>query len=85
MKILLVDDEPMFLRMLKKHLKKISNSLEEAQTFNQANYLVSLQKFDVIICDYCLKDRCEDKTGLELIRIIRGFDQSVVIIAVSGY
>ncbi|MBI4054776.1 MAG: PAS domain S-box protein [Elusimicrobia bacterium] len=61
-RVLVVDDEPAVLALLRKSLEAEGEKVEEAQSFRQAAQKVSEKSFDLVVTDV----RLGDGTGIEL-------------------
>ena len=62
--ILILDDEPIFRKTLRLHLKSERVSIFEAQNLSEARYILSEQDCDLILCDWKLKH----ESGLTLLQ-----------------
>lgn len=79
-KILIIDDETSFRKILKKLLEKNSYKVIDAQNGNQGIKLFKELSPDLIITDLVMPE----KEGLETIKEIRGLNPDIKIIAMSG-
>jgi EAL domain-containing protein (putative c-di-GMP-specific phosphodiesterase class I) len=79
-RVLLVDDEPGMLRMLKLALNQYGYVTEEALDGRQAMDILSRQSFDVIISDINMPRY----PGLEFLRNVRERDPDVPVIMMTG-
>ena len=63
MKILIIENHPIFASGLKNLLQKeiIGTKIDQAETIEEAQLLISHNFYDLIFCDYFLADR----TGIE--------------------
>jgi YesN/AraC family two-component response regulator len=79
-KILIIDDEASFLKMLKKLFEKNGYEVIGARDGNQGIKLFKEHSPDIIITDLIMPG----KEGLETIREIKALNASIKIIAMSG-
>jgi EAL domain-containing protein (putative c-di-GMP-specific phosphodiesterase class I)/CheY-like chemotaxis protein len=79
-RVLLVDDEPGMLRMLKAALAQYGFATEEALDGRQAMDLLSQRSFDVIVSDINMPRY----SGLEFLRGVRERDPDVPVIMMTG-
>ncbi|PWU10078.1 MAG: hypothetical protein C5B51_04965 [Terriglobia bacterium] len=80
-RILIVDDEPQLLRMMKAYLERLGYSLATAETTEQASALAAQQDFDVVVIDGTMPGLSLDNLGRE---ILVG-NESASVLATSGY
>jgi len=75
LKILIVDDVPAVLRVLRKHLGKLGfNDLTEARSGQEAIEKISTETIQMILCDLHLKDM----EGSEVLHFVRHADNSAL-------
>lgn len=79
-KILIVDDEPSVLKMLRKMLKGEAEEILEAENGEQAIELCQEQEIDLIITDIVMPK----KHGIDLIMEVKKIFPNLPIIAISG-
>lgn len=79
-KILIVDDEPSVLKMLRKMLKDESEEILEAENGEQAIELCQEQEIDLMITDIIMPK----KHGIDLIMEVKNKFPNLPIIAISG-
>ena len=79
-KILIIDDEPYILLMLKKMLEKSGHEVELAINGREGMDLFEEKPADMIITDIIMPD----KEGLEIILEMRNAHPDLKIIAISG-
>lgn len=79
-KILIVDDEPSVLKMLRKMLKDLSEEILEAENGEQALEICQKQNIDLIITDIVMPK----KHGIDLIMDVKKSFPNLPIIAISG-
>lgn len=80
-KILIIDDELSVCNMLTKFLTKNGYEAESTISGKQGIQLLKEQHFDLILCDYRLKDF----DGLEFFKEIRAVRPDVIVIFITGY
>lgn len=79
-KILIIDDEPHILLMLKKMLEKVGYEVDLASNGNEGLALFGKNRADLVITDIIMPE----KEGLETIRAMRRESPNLKIIAMSG-
>lgn len=79
-KILVVDDEWNYREIMIKILEAKEYEVDEAENGNMAVEKVRKDSFDVILLDLNLPDI----NGIEVMRTIREFNETVVIIMITG-
>mgnify|MGYP002725872136 CR=1 FL=1 len=79
-KILVVDDDPNLLNLVKQWLELDQHFVVSAANGNQATTKMNNEEFDLIITDIVMPD----KEGLGLIREIRQSNGDIPILAMSG-
>ena len=78
--ILVVDDDPEFMRACVRVLKLWNYSVTSATSGQEALRLAGENAFDVILTDINLPD----STGLDVLRAVRGRDKDVPVILMTG-
>ncbi|NNF02645.1 MAG: response regulator [Bacteroidia bacterium] len=84
-KIYVVDDDPMYLEMMKDHLSKIENF--ETKTFPTGESCLDCldEKPDVVILDYHLNEKVDTAmNGLEVLKKIKVQDYNIPVIMLSS-
>lgn len=79
-KILLIDDEPTILSMMKKMVEKAGYNADMASNGVEAMELIENNSYDLVITDIIMPE----KEGLEIISEIRKHHSSIKVIAISG-
>lgn len=79
-KIIVVDDEPSILLMLKKMLEKAGHEVDTASNGNEGIILFEKNKYDLLITDIIMPE----KEGMETIIELRKKYPDLKIIAISG-
>jgi len=79
-KILIIDDEPYILLMLKKMLEKAGYEVDLASNGQEGMELFEKNKVDLVITDIIMPD----KEGLEIILEMKKIRPDLKIIAISG-
>jgi DNA-binding response OmpR family regulator len=79
-KILIIDDEPHILLMLKKMLERYNYEIDMATNGAEGIELYKLYKPDLVITDIIMPE----KEGLETIREMKRLNSDLKIIAMSG-
>jgi DNA-binding response OmpR family regulator len=79
-KILVIDDEPAILLMLKKMLEKAGHKVDTASNGNEGIILFEKNKHDLLITDIIMPE----KEGMETIIELRKKYPDLKIIAISG-
>jgi DNA-binding response OmpR family regulator len=79
-KIIVVDDEPSILLMLKKMLEKAGHEVDTASNGNEGIILFEKNKHDLLITDIIMPE----KEGMETIIELRKKYPDLKIIAISG-
>ncbi|MDD2563038.1 MAG: response regulator [Salinivirgaceae bacterium] len=84
-KIMLVDDDFIFLEMLKESLTDINNiEIETAKTGEECLKKLN-STFDILVLDYFLNaENPNAKNGLEILKAVRQFHPSIKIVILSG-
>ncbi|MEN8229668.1 MAG: response regulator [Bacteroidota bacterium] len=79
-KILIIDDEPHILLMLKKMLERAGYAIDLASNGNEGLNIFNQNPSDLVITDIIMPD----KEGLETIREMKRIQPDLKIIAMSG-
>ncbi|HDJ33104.1 MAG TPA: response regulator [Bacteroidetes bacterium] len=79
-KILVIDDEPYILLMIKKMLEQAGHGVDLASNGKEGLELLLARPFDLLITDIVMPE----KEGLETIREVRKKYPDLKIIAISG-
>ncbi|MBF0452888.1 MAG: response regulator [Candidatus Magnetomorum sp.] len=80
-RILVVDDEPDILTMIERILKLEDYTVSTASGGKQAIEMIHKASYDLVITDI----RMPEMDGLEVIRQIKAFDDTIEIIVLSGF
>ncbi len=80
MKILIVDDEPSVLKMLRKILKSESDDILEAVNGEEALLICQEKDVDILITDIVMPK----KHGIDLIMEVKKIKPNLPIVAISG-
>ncbi len=80
-RILVVDDDSTFCIMLRSFLTRNGHEVEQAFSFEEALKIFKGADFDLVLSDYRLPDR----TGLDLLREVKGVRPQVGVIIMTGY
>lgn len=83
-RILVVDDEPAWKIALEAFLCDTDNQLYGAETFEEAQRLISEMTFRVVVLDNRLSDSLRHE-GLELLKLVKEKTPAAKIIFVTGY
>lgn len=67
MKILLIEDDPNILSLLKRGLVEDGHSIETSEDGEEGEYLASMNNYDLIILDWMLPN----KEGIEILKSLR--------------
>ena len=78
--ILVIDDEPYILLMIKKMLEQIGHRVDLASNGKEGLEFLRQHRFDILITDIVMPE----KEGLETIREVRQTYPDLKIIAISG-
>ncbi len=80
-KVLVVDDDELFRKAIRKELNKMAYSVRTAETSQKA--LAEVQSFppDVVLLDI----RLPDQDGLQLLPAIKDYDPSIEVIMLTAY
>ena len=79
-KVLLIDDEPALLELYQDSLAPLGYQLETAADGQEAAYLLSSKRYDVVVSDIVMPGM----TGIELLRVVRSTNLDVPVILVTG-
>ncbi len=79
-RVLIIDDEPVILVMLKKMIEKAGYKVDLASNGNEGLDLLRSKPFDLVITDIIMPER----EGLEIISILRKEFPEIKVIAISG-
>lgn len=79
-KVLLIDDEPAILLMLKKMVERAGYEVDMASNGIEGINLLNKYSFDLVITDIIMPER----EGLEIIAELRRDQPGVKVIAISG-
>lgn len=80
-RILVVEDDPQFLRAIKRGLESVGLDVFGAESAGQALEALEQGPIDCIVVDY----RLPGANGLEFVRLIRTIDQRVAVVVVTGH
>jgi DNA-binding response OmpR family regulator len=79
-KVLVIDDDPSFRRMIRMILTRLRHDVIEAQDGNEGVARFKAENPDLVICDIVMPD----KEGIQTILEIRALAPDAKIIAMSG-
>lgn len=79
-KVLVIDDDPSFRRMIRMILTRMRHDVVEAQDGNEGVESFEAERPDLVICDIVMPN----KEGIETILEIRALEPNARIIAMSG-
>ena len=80
-KILIIDDDPSFLMMLKNFLVKKNFQTRSGISANDALQILKKEVFDIILLDFKLPD----KNGIDLLKDIKSLNTSTPVILMTSY
>ncbi len=80
-KILLVDDEIPYVKVLSNRLAKRNIMVAKAYSGTEAIQTLRKQDFDVVVLDLKL----EDMNGIEVLKILRKMDPEINVIMLTGH
>lgn len=85
-KILIVDDDNIFVEMLKENLEEFSNDsmnfiIDGTSSSDSALNQIKIKKYDLLILDFLI----DKSNGKQLVEKIRNFDNSIKIIILTGH
>ncbi|MFW5759783.1 MAG: sigma-54-dependent transcriptional regulator [Cyclobacteriaceae bacterium] len=81
MKVLIIDDDPTFLMMLKNFLTKKDFITRTGISANDALQILKKENFDIILLDFKLPD----KNGLDLLKDIKKLNYQAPVILMTSY
>lgn len=83
--ILIVEDDPQIASFLKRIISKISHvfAIDVVHCYEDAIELLVTQRYDMLLLDIRLGHN--DQAGIDLCKLVRKRDQSVVIIVITSY
>lgn len=81
MKVLIIDDDPTFLMMLKNFLTKKDFITRTGISANDALQILKKENFDIILLDFKLPD----KSGLDLLKDIKKLNYQAPVILMTSY
>jgi two-component system, NtrC family, response regulator HydG len=81
MKVLIIDDDPTFLMMLKNFLSKKDFVTRTGITASDALQILKKERFDIILLDFKLPD----KNGIELLHDFKNLNYTAPIILMTSY
>lgn len=81
MKVLIIDDDPTFLMMLKNFLNKKDFITRTGISANDALHVLKKENFDIILLDFKLPD----KNGIDLLQDIKKLDYKAPVILMTSY
>jgi CheY-like chemotaxis protein/glycine cleavage system H lipoate-binding protein len=79
--VLAVDDEPVVLSSIKKHLKRENFEVNKAETADEALAILDKQSIDIILTDLMMPKI----DGLQLMQIVKERMPQIPIIMITGY
>ncbi|MDP1825158.1 MAG: EAL domain-containing protein [Archangium sp.] len=79
-RVLVVDDDELFLRVCSSLLKRAGLTVETSLSPTEALKLIETQRYDTIVSDFCMPDL----SGLALLRAARAFDATVPFVLMTG-
>lgn len=79
--ILLVDDEPDYLEVLRKRMGKRGLSVTPVKSGTEAIQEARRQSFDVAVVDL----KMEDMDGIEVLKILKVMDPELAVIILTGH
>ncbi|MGY6559811.1 MAG: response regulator [Nitritalea sp.] len=80
-KILIVEDDVVFCKMLTRFLSKQGYEVRDAQNGKDAKELIALNTFDLAILDY----RLPDMNGIEILQHMRAEEATAKVILITRY
>ena len=81
MKVLIIDDDPTFLMMLKNFLSKKNFNTRTGISANDALQILKKENFDIILLDFKLPD----KNGIDLLKDIKKLNYQAPVILMTSY
>jgi CheY-like chemotaxis protein len=80
MRILIVDDDPDILVLIAAYLAGAGHVVETTTSSRDASRRLKQDRYDALVTDILLPDI----DGLELVRLVRGYNPDIWIVAISG-
>lgn len=80
-KILVADDDPIFCEIKQALLKNKGYEIDTASTFDQIKYKAETNSYDLVLLDL----RIKDKSGVDLLKIIKENDPDTVVIMITSF
>jgi two-component system, NtrC family, response regulator HydG len=80
-KVLIIDDDPTFLMMLKNFLEKKGFIARGGISANDALNILKKERFDIILLDFKLPD----KNGIDLLKDIKEINLEVPVLLMTSY
>ncbi len=84
MDILIIDNETVVLKTLKKQLAKVARNIKTVDNYDDAKYEIMTKKHDVVVLDHQLSENKEEKQGLDLLKEIRTRKNKTPIIVLTA-
>lgn len=84
MNLLIIDNEKVVLRTLKKQLSKIARKIETIDTYEEAKDHILSKNFDVVLLDHQLSIDDSSKQGLDLLKEVRSQRNKTPIILLTA-
>lgn len=84
MEILIIDDEQAFLLCLKEFLEGPGFSVDTAETFEDAVFLIKNKNYDYVISDVRLTGVLAEE-GLDILRTLKEYKPTTKVIIITGY
>ncbi|MEW6068762.1 MAG: response regulator [Nitrospirota bacterium] len=84
MKVLVIDDEKIFLLGIKKFLENPEIMVDTAETFEDAMYLLNNSSYNAVIVDIRLSGTSGEE-GLDILRYIKKYKPDKKVIVITGY
>ena len=79
-RVLVVDDDELFLRVCDSVLRRAGLTVETCQSPTEALERLGRERFDTIVSDFCMPSL----TGLEFLKAARAFDATVPFVLMTG-
>jgi len=83
MKILIIDDDFSMVRTMKDQLSEEKWEVAIALSYEDAKSKISVEEFDVLICDHHLSDASDGKQGLDLIKTLRQHEVATPVLMIT--
>ena len=80
-RILVADDDRTCRSSIQKVLEREGHTVQTAENVDQALDALSIDQFDLVVCDY----RMPGKTGIDLLKELRHRQESVPVLMISAY